>query len=110
MIRDGENGIVSFRRRQIDDEIQGDYTEGYKGMSGRDREQGDPWFGRASLGRLTDGTPLDIVPYKSLSSGHQYLRDTSEIVHSIPGWPAVACLWCAAVRQQWSSGASPTAS
>ena len=68
VIRDGENGIVSFRWRQIDDEVQGNYTKGYKGMSGCDGEQGNPWFCCPCFGHLTGGAPLDVVPYESLES------------------------------------------
>ena len=61
MICDGENGIVSFQWQQINDEIQGNYAEGYKGMLGRNREQRDPWFCRPCLGCLTGGASLDVI-------------------------------------------------
>jgi hypothetical protein len=64
MIYDGENGIISFLWWQINDEVQGNYTKGYKGMLGHDWEQGDLWFCHSCLGRLTGSAPLDVVLYK----------------------------------------------
>ena len=64
MICDGDNGIVSFLWWQIDNEIQGNYAEGYKGMLGHNWEQGDLRFCCSCLGHLTGSAPLDVFFHK----------------------------------------------
>ena len=61
VVCDYEDGVIPFWWWQINDEIQGNYTEGYKGMLGCDREQGNLRLPSSCFGHLTDSAALDVI-------------------------------------------------